>query len=345
VYGLIGEVCYQWLEIEQGQRATHRALQLSTLGGYNTGTLLCRVILSRLAQIDGDLEAAGRSIEEAVALLPVEAADYVKQELAAQQARVHLAGGRPALARLALAPFGFSFDDGFSFPALTPEHGISYSLGLLYNSSFHLLLHAAGTAGDPAVLLAGIALAGDVVDRAIASECTLVAIEAHLLRARMHAALAGDERAVGAAHADYVRALELAAPERVLALFVDQGPEVAGALSDLARQGRLDTVDPHHVERLLAVFAALEAPAAHARAQPPTGLPAEPMPQPLVEPLTDRELDVLRLMAQGLKYKEIATTLFVSLNTVRFHVKAIYGKLGTNNRTQAIERARHLRIL
>jgi LuxR family maltose regulon positive regulatory protein len=61
--------------------------------------------------------------------------------------------------------------------------------------------------------------------------------------------------------------------------------------------------------------------------------------------LTDRELDVLRLMAEGLKYKEIAARLFISLNTVRFHVKAIYGKLNVNNRTQAIQRARQLRIL
>jgi LuxR family maltose regulon positive regulatory protein len=65
----------------------------------------------------------------------------------------------------------------------------------------------------------------------------------------------------------------------------------------------------------------------------------------LVEPLTERELEVLRLMVEGLKYKEIAARLFVSLNTVRSHVRAIYGKLDANNRTQAIERARQLRIL
>ena len=65
----------------------------------------------------------------------------------------------------------------------------------------------------------------------------------------------------------------------------------------------------------------------------------------LIDPLTDRELDVLGLMKEGLKYKEIAERLFISQNTVRFHVKAIYGKLSVNNRTQAIERARQLQIL
>ena len=61
--------------------------------------------------------------------------------------------------------------------------------------------------------------------------------------------------------------------------------------------------------------------------------------------MTDRELDVLRLMTEGLKYEEIAKRLFISLNTVRSHVKAIYGKLNVNNRIKAIEMARQLQIL
>ncbi|MCE7980862.1 MAG: LuxR family transcriptional regulator [Caldilinea sp. CFX5] len=62
------------------------------------------------------------------------------------------------------------------------------------------------------------------------------------------------------------------------------------------------------------------------------------------ERLSDRELEVLRLLAAGQSYKEIGQQLFLSLNTVQFHVKNIYGKLGINKRVQAIEqaRARHL---
>jgi LuxR family maltose regulon positive regulatory protein len=97
----------------------------------------------------------------------------------------------------------------------------------------------------------------------------------------------------------------------------------------LVERKQLGTVQPGYVGRILATFP---------RARPPA-------PGALIEPLSDRELDVLRLMADGLKYKEIAARLFISLNTVRFHVKTIYGKLDANNRTRAVERARQLHIL
>ena len=67
--------------------------------------------------------------------------------------------------------------------------------------------------------------------------------------------------------------------------------------------------------------------------------------QPLVEPLSDREIEVLRLMADGLKYKEIAEKLVISLNTIRHHTRNIYGKLGVSSRAQAVARARDLNFL
>jgi LuxR family maltose regulon positive regulatory protein len=65
----------------------------------------------------------------------------------------------------------------------------------------------------------------------------------------------------------------------------------------------------------------------------------------LIEQLTDRELEVLRLMTEGLTYAQMAERLVVSVNTVRYHVKGVYGKLGVEKQTQAIERGRELELI
>ncbi len=65
----------------------------------------------------------------------------------------------------------------------------------------------------------------------------------------------------------------------------------------------------------------------------------------LIEPLTERELEILRLFADGLKYAEIAEQLVVSVNTVRYHVKGIYGKLSVDKQSKAVERARALGLI
>jgi LuxR family maltose regulon positive regulatory protein len=65
----------------------------------------------------------------------------------------------------------------------------------------------------------------------------------------------------------------------------------------------------------------------------------------LVEPLSEREIKVLQFIAEGLTNQEIVSRLYLSLNTVKVHTRNIYGKLGVNNRTQAVARARALGIL
>lgn len=68
-------------------------------------------------------------------------------------------------------------------------------------------------------------------------------------------------------------------------------------------------------------------------------------PQPLIEPLSERELEVLQLIADGLTNPEIASKLYLTLNTVKVHSRNIYSKLGVSNRTEAGNRARELGIL
>jgi LuxR family maltose regulon positive regulatory protein len=349
VYGILGEVYYQWAQIEEARRYSLRALQLSTLGGYNSGMIGCRVQLSRLSQLAGDLEDAAREIQKAVDLMQVDTPDYVRQEAVSQQVRVYLGRNRPSAAELALQGQGFSFQGQFSFPTLSPGQSIPHSIGLLYNSSLHVLLYQARAGRDLANLKPGIELAGRLIDGALQGQYLLVALEALLLRAQMHAAL-GKRQAklaanLAASRADYARALELAEPEGLIGVFVEQDSPVAEALANLVKQNQLGTIQPGYVEQILAAFSGSQPPGTPRGERPAPGVLAGIEPAALIEPLTEREVDVLRLMAEGLKYQEIAERLFISLNTVRSHVKAIYGKLLVNNRTQAIEVARQLRIM
>jgi LuxR family maltose regulon positive regulatory protein len=119
------------------------------------------------------------------------------------------------------------------------------------------------------------------------------------------------------------RALSLAEPEGFVRTFVDEGP----AMATLLRQALSRKVAPGYVGRLLV---ACEGPAGQRR---------------LVEPLSKRELEVLHLIAAGMRNQEIAEQLVISVATVKRHLTNIYGKLGVSHRTQAVARAQELDLL
>jgi ATP/maltotriose-dependent transcriptional regulator MalT len=140
-------------------------------------------------------------------------------------------------------------------------------------------------------------------------------------------------------------ALAVAAPEGWLRVFVDEGAPIArllGRLTTAQRTGQAGpsgAVPPQYLDRLARAFqpgAAHPAPSATRLAGGIAGL---------VEPLSDRELQVLGLLAAGRSNQQIADELVVVLDTVKKHVSHILDKLGAANRTQAVARARALGLL
>ena len=157
-------------------------------------------------------------------------------------------------------------------------------------------------------------------------------IEILVLQALAHEA----QDDIPSALAPLERALTLAEPEGYVRIFVDEGNPMVRLLSKAAAHG----IMPDYVAKLLAAFKAEEQTSkdkAHLSSAPP--------PQPLVEPLSQRELQVLHLIAHGLSNREIGERLFLALDTVKGHNRRIYAKLAVRNRTQAVGKARALHIL
>jgi LuxR family maltose regulon positive regulatory protein len=123
-------------------------------------------------------------------------------------------------------------------------------------------------------------------------------------------------------------ALALAEPEGYVRTFVDKGEPIAKLLRQAAARG----TEPAYARRLLGGFS-----------RPPA--PSRPTEQRLTEPLSERELDVLQILAKHKTNQEIAQTLVISVNTVKTHLKNIYGKLGVHNRQEAVAEARELNLL
>jgi LuxR family maltose regulon positive regulatory protein len=137
------------------------------------------------------------------------------------------------------------------------------------------------------------------------------------------------------------RALALAEPEGYIRTFVDEGASMAALL----RQAHLTTSVPSYVEKLLAAFSETMNDECGAMKEELAIHRSSFIVQPLVEPLTARELEVLGLLAEGASNDEIARRLIVSLGTVKKHISNIFGKLQVESRTQAAARARALGLL
>jgi len=270
-----------------------------------------RVAMARIRKAEGDLDGALNLLNDAERLYVSDFFPNVRP-IPALRVRVWIALGRWREAFEWAGERGLSVDDDLSY--LHEYEHITLARMLLAR---HAAAPAERTIRDATRLLERLRQAAEAGGR------TGSVIEIIVLQALCQHAQGATAAALGLLRS----ALTLAEPEGYVRIFVDEGPPMAALLGAAAKQG----MAPTYVHRLLGAL--------HPTAESPADQRA------LLEPLSERELDVLRLLGTDLTGPDIARELIVSLNTVRTHTKSIYAKLGVNNRRAAVRRGKELDLM
>jgi LuxR family maltose regulon positive regulatory protein len=298
----LSELALERNELEDAARHLRASADLGERAGLPQHAYRWRVARARLRQAEGDLDGALALLADAEPLYDTDFSPPVRP-VSALRARVLLAQGDVvAAARWASAR------------SLTVEDELSY-----LREFEHITLARIVLAGDEAIGGA-IALLDRLLVAAEEGGRTGSIIEILVLLA-VTRQRRGDEQAATAAIAD---ALAQAEPQGHVRAFVAEGAPAA----DLVRGVTVEGPAARHARRVLAAFDAVR--------------PAPPVRAGVVEELSPREVDVIRLLRSDLSGPEIARELLVSLNTFRTHTKNIYAKLGVNNRREAVRRASEL---
>jgi LuxR family maltose regulon positive regulatory protein len=291
--------------------ATQQLLRSQELGehiGLPQNRYRWRVAMARIREAEGDLGGAFDLLDEAERLYVGDFFPNVRP-VPALRARVRVAQGELGEA------LGWARERGLSV-----ADDLSYLREFEHITLARVLLAGYATERAERPLQEATRLLDRLLRAAEEGQRTGSVIEILVLQAL--ARQARDD--IPAALASLRRAVTLAEPEGYVRIFADEGPPMASLLRAAAKQG----IARDYVRRLLAAVNKAE-----------DGTPAS---QGLIEPLSERELDVLRLLGTDLGGPDIARELVVSLNTVRTHTKNIYAKLGVNNRRAAVRRAREL---
>lgn len=275
-----------------------------------------RLIKARIKEAQGNLEDALRLIDEGERLYFRSPVPNVRP-IPALRARIWARQGRLGEALAWAREYGLSVKDELSF--MREFEHITLARILIADPEANHITEATG-------LLERLLQAAEEGGR-INSMIEILALQALAYQAR------GD---LSLALPPLKRALALAEPEGYVRIFADEGQPMARLLSEAVARG----VAPGYAEKLLT---ACSQKSEVITSLPPSSLP--PSPQPLVEPLSQRELEILQLIAQGLSNREISERLFLALSTVKGHNQNIFGKLGAQRRTEAIARARELGLI
>ena len=304
----MGTVFYEWDQIDLAERSLHEGIRLGELGGFWDTALFGRIFLSRLQQSQGNnLEALATN---AIALEAARASDapIAYRNTTANQASLLIVQGNPAAAEQWAHQVEIESTEEISY---------LYEFEQLTLARFYLGMEQPDIASKKLQTL---------IKKVERSGRWGTAILMHTVQSLALNDLGEIDQAVAALE----KALILAQPEGYQRTFVDLGNQLSPLLRGVITAGGATT---SYAQQLLEVIDEFN----HQQVSLKSGS--------MVDPLSERELEVLAFMNQGLSGPEIAKILFVSINTIKTHIKNIYSKLGVSKRFDAIQRAKDLGIL
>ncbi len=307
VYVGIGELLYEWGDLDGAERYLKEGIERGRRGGEVEILASGYANLARVLTVRGDAEASLAMGERSgrIARWPF---------MSARLARLLLVHGETEEAARWAHDYSLT-EDYRSYPRDFERATVAR------------VLMAQGRLEEALELLE------EVLEATETNGMTWRVIELLLLRS-----LALDAQGkTGEALPSLNRALALAEPEGCVRVFVDEGPPMAALLSSILERPKDDGPSPEYVDRLLSKILVEATRTDSGSLRRGSNV--------LLHPLTKRELEILRLVADGLSNQEIARHLYLSVGTVKAHVSHIYGKLLVRNRTRAVARARELRLL
>jgi len=302
-----GEILYQQDQLEQAEILLEGDLQLLGKNGITDYFGSGYALLARIKQGLGDVPGASKMIQRASSLADASNLDLFISRISASQAHIWLSQGKINQANR----WAEEFQQGDQTEYLKEYEELVMVRVFLANQQSAAALEKLASLLPPAEEAGRM---GRVIE--------MLMLQALAMQAQ------GDLDSTLPA---LKRALDLAEPEGYIRLFIDEGSPMAHLLYEALKVD----IAPIYVQRLLASFP-LDEPETRVIEGDQSGL---------VEPLSEREIEVLELMAEGLTYQRIADKLFISPHTVKTHGRNIYAKLDVGNRTLAVGKARTLGII
>jgi LuxR family maltose regulon positive regulatory protein len=307
----LGKLFYEWNDLDKARQHLERGFELVNQPGGVGFPREASVAMAFLHQALGDEQAAISWMRRAEAMALTAPRPQIMAQVALSKVRLQLAQGQVTAAHRWAQASNLDIRQ-------VPDFGAE--------PTYLTLVRIALAQKDRISLPAAVKAMRQLLNRAEAQQRWGRAIEILILQALAYQALDQAEQAFEALE----KALIMAEPEGYVRRFVDEDQPMADLLARMKAEGRGMN---HYLLKLRAAIKIEQSQSSSFR------------PQPVVEPLTERELEILNLIAAGLSNKAIAETLFVTVGTVKRHTMNIYGKLEVNSRTQATAKARALKLI